>query len=206
MNFIKKMLACALVACAAVMPAAAQTENILGALGSILSNVTSKSDFDLSELEGTWTYSSPAVTMKSSNAASSIGGVGASALVENKLSTYYNKLGLNKTVLTVDKDMNFTLKANKITLKGTIERDGDEPTHLIFNFSAASKFSLGKVSAIASKSSATNTLSLTFDASKVISILDKVSSFTGNSTLQAVSSIVNTYDGIYAGAKFKKSK
>ena len=39
-----------------------------------------------------------------------IGGVGAATAVENQLSPYYGRLSFNKTVLTVDKDHNFTSK------------------------------------------------------------------------------------------------
>ncbi|MDO4320522.1 MAG: DUF4923 family protein [Bacteroidales bacterium] len=177
--------------------------NPFESLGNILSGLTSKSDFDLADLEGTWTYTSPAVTFKSDNAINKISGVAASAALENKIAPYYSRLGLNNAVVTIDKDCNFTIKLKAITLKGTVTRDeGAADGFLTFNFNAAGKIKLGKVSAMASKSG--NTLTLTFDASRVISVIDKVASITKNQTITTLSNLLNTYDGIYAGARLKK--
>ena len=97
-------------------------------------------------------------------------------------------------------DHTFTMKAKMATLKGTITQD--EKGELTFNFSALKKISLGKVSAKASK--AGSTLILTFDVSKLISLMEKVSSITGNSSVKALSKMLSSYDGLYLGFKLKK--
>ena len=129
-----------------------------------------------------------------------IGGVGAATAVENQLSPYYERLGFNKTVLTVDKDHNFTLKMGVLLLKGTVTKD-DTDNSLVFNFNAFGKISLGKVNANATK--AGKTLNLTFDATRLIQILTKISSKLNIQTLKAVSSILDSYEGIYMGFKLK---
>jgi hypothetical protein len=48
-------------------------------------------------------------------------------------------------------------------------------------------------------------LSVMFDVSKLQSLLSTMSSVTGNSTLSTVTSLLNSYDGICAGFKLKKS-
>lgn len=207
---MKKIIAVIMLLATVMVPAAelnAQSKkDALSALGGILSKVTSKSGFDLSELEGTWKYNAPAVTFKSDNAASAVGGVAGSAVIESKIGPYYKKIGLDKTVLTVDSAMNFTMKLRTVTLKGTISRQEGDDTHLVFNFSAMGKIKLGSVAAVATKSNLAGMLTLTFDASKLIAMLEKIAAFTKNSSLQTLSKLVSSYDGIYIGAKLKKQK
>ena len=120
--------------------------------------------------------------------------------IEGKIEPYYTRIGLTNLVLTVAEDHTFTMKAKMATLKGTITQD--EKGELTFNFSALKKISLGKVSAKASK--AGSTLILTFDVSKLISLMEKVSSITGNSSVKALSKMLSSYDGLYLGFKLKK--
>jgi hypothetical protein len=173
--------------------------NILNQISSAVSNYTASSNFDVNDLVGTWKYSSPAVAFKSESALSNIGGAAAATTVENKLKTYYNKLGANNVVLTVNSDLSFTMKMKFGSLTGTISKESDQ---LYFNFAAFGKYSIGKVGSIATKSG--STLNLTFDASKLISILKKVSSIANNSSLTAATTLLSTYDGIYVGFKLKK--
>ncbi|MDE6207932.1 MAG: DUF4923 family protein [Muribaculaceae bacterium] len=172
------------------------------AVGGILGNVLGNSKFSVDDLVGEWDYSAPAVTFSSDDALKKIGGAGASAVVEGKLKPYYEKLKFNKTTLTVDAEHNFELKLGSVPLKGKIEKDDKD--ELVFNFSAFGKVPLGKVSAHATK--AGNTLTLTFDATRLIQILTKLSSVLNISTLDTVSSLLNSYDGIYMGFKLKAKK
>ncbi len=193
------------IAAAAVLsPIAAKATSPLDMLGNIFNTVTSTDKFEVSSLAGTWSYQSPAVTFKSDNALSTAGGVAASATIESKLSPYYKRLGLNTMQFAFDAEGNFTLTVKKVTLKGTVTKNGDDGS-LTFNFQSSRAINLGHVSAKASKS-ATGVLTLTFDASRVISIVKGVASFTKNSSLQTISTLLDSYNGIYAGAKFKKSK
>lgn len=178
--------------------------NPFGGLGDLISGLTAKNDFDLKELAGTWVYSSPAVTFKSDNSLNRIGGVAASAAVEAKLAPYYQRLGLTSAVVTIDSEQNFTIKIKAVTLTGTITRDDDSGS-ITFNFSAKGKINLGKVSAMATKS-ANNVLTLTFDASRVITVVEKVATFTKNSSVTALSKLLSSYEGVYAGAKLKKQQ
>lgn len=175
---------------------------ILGAIGGLISNVTANNKFSVDDIVGTWNYTSPAVSFESDNALMKIGGAGAATAVEEKLSPYYNQLGFNKTVLTVEADHSFTMKLGLLSLKGTIEKD-ETDNGLVFNFSAFCKISLGQVKAHATKSG--STLNLTFDATRLIEILTKISSTLNISTLKTVTSLLDNYDGIYMGFKLKKA-
>ena len=177
--------------------------NPLDALSGIVSSLTSTSKFDIADIAGTWSYQSPAVSFKSDDALSKIGGVAAATALENKLAGYYNTAGLNTLVLTVNPDSTFTMKIKAINLSGNITKD-DEKGNLTFHFSAFGKINIGAVSAIAEKS-ATNTLTLTFDVSRVISILDKVGSAVKIQSITTITSLLKSYDGLYAGARLKKT-
>ena len=173
--------------------------NPLGAIGNAISNLTASSKFEIEDLRGTWVYSSPAVTFKSDNALQKVGGAAAATTIENKLAPYYQKAGITALKLTVDEKNNFTMQLKKGSLKGTVSKD--ENGNLQFNFNAFGKIKLGKISAYATKSG--KTLNLTFDVSKLISIVKTVSSVSGISSLNTISSLLSSYDGIYAGFKLK---
>lgn len=177
--------------------------NPLEALGGIVSSLTSTSKFEIKDLQGTWAYQSPAVSFKSDQALNKIGGTAASAALENKMAPYYTRLGLNTLVLTMDADGNFEMKIKTITLKGVAVKDSDSGA-LTFNFNAFGKTNIGKIAAEAQKS-ATGVLTLTFDVSRVIAIVDKIASVANLQSVSTLSSLLKSYDGIYAGAKLKKS-
>lgn len=175
---------------------------ILGALGSFVNNVTANKKFSVDDLVGDWSYTGPCVTFQSDNALMKIGGAGAATAVENKLAPYYNRLGFNKTSLTVDKEHNFVLKMGIITLKGVVEKDENEM--LVFNFNAFGKVPLGKVAANATKSG--SNLNITFDATKMVKILTTVASKLNSKSLNALTSLLDSYDGIFMGFKLKAAK
>lgn len=198
----KRIITLATVLSIALSPAMLEAINPLDALNGIVSSLTNTKNFEIADIVGTWEYQSPAVSFKSDDALSKIGGVAASTALEDKLVTYYNAAGLNTLVLTVNSDDSFNIKIRGISLTGTIEKADDGS--LVFSFSAFGKVNIGKVAAMAEKS-ATNTLTLTFDASRVISIIEKVADIAKIQTLQTLSSLLKNYDGLYAGARLKKT-
>jgi hypothetical protein len=174
--------------------------SLLGSLGQTIQNVTASSSFSLDDIVGTWNYSSPAVAFKSSDVLKNVGGAAVATQIENKLSSYYKKMGLTNVVLTVDSSYNFTMKLKLATLKGTIAKNDDGT--LTFNFSAFGTYTLGSVNSIATKSG--NQLNITFDAERLISIMQTISKVANNSTINSVMSLISSYDGIYIGFKLKK--
>lgn len=175
--------------------------SILNALGGIVSNATASDKFSVDEIVGSWKYSAPAIAFKSDNALQNIGGAAAATTIESKLEPYYKRLGFQKTSLEVAADHSFTLKLGVLTLQGTIEKDEQE--NLQFNFSAFGKVNLGSVDAKATKSG--DNLNLTFDATRLIEILTKISSKLNNSTLTTIANLLNSYDGVYMGFKLTKA-
>lgn len=172
------------------------------ALGSFINNTLANNNFTVDDLVGTWNYQSPGVTFESDNTLQNLGGAAAATALENQLEDYYRRLGFNRTSLVVTQDHKFTLKLGLVTLKGDIVKD--ESDRLVFKLNALGKVQLGSLSANATKSG--DTLKITFDATKLISVLNKVAGAVNNSTLSALSGILSSYDGVYIGFKLKAQK
>ncbi len=168
-----------------------------GLVGYISSAI--KGDLQYSELVGTWDYVAPAVTFQSDNLLKKAGGEVAAAKVESEMEPYYTKMGLNKLQMTFAEDSTFTMKV-RMTYKGTVSI-GDDGLYE-FDFKAFGKVKTGEMTAYMARSG--NNIKMTFDVSKLITIFEKVSSFTGNSTLKTLSSLLSSYDGLNAGWELKK--
>lgn len=194
-----------LTACAALSLAAfsASAVNPLDALGSIISSATSTTKFEIADIVGTWDYQSPAVSFKSDNALSKVGGMAGATVIEDKLAQYYNTLGLNTLVVVINDDETFSMKIKSISLSGSLSKD-DDGGNLTFKFNAFGKISIGSIAAKAEKS-ATSNLTLTFDATKLIAVAEKVSSIVKMESLSTVVNLLKSYDGLYVGARLKKT-
>lgn len=171
--------------------------DILGGLGNIL-GIT---DVTIADLEGTWNYSKPAVAFKSDNLLKKAGGTAAATVIEGKLAPYYQKAGLTALQLTVKSDSTFTMKMNKVTLNGSLEKDADG--NFVFNFKALGRVQLGHATSVITKTG--NNIEVTFDASKLVSLVSKIATISGNSTIKTVSSLLESYDGLNAGFQLTRS-
>ncbi|MCM1518622.1 MAG: DUF4923 family protein [Pseudoflavonifractor sp.] len=172
------------------------------ALGSFLGNLLGSGKIGVADLVGSWQYTSPAVTFKSDNLLKKAGGAAASAVVEEKLKEYYKKAGLDGMTLTVEADSTFTMKMKRVTVSGTIEKNADG--NFQFNFKIGKKIPIGNMTAYISK--AGDTVDITFDVSKLITLVDKIAAVSGNSTLSGISKLLNSYDGLCAGFTLKLVK
>lgn len=174
------------------------------AIGDAISGLLSNDNVSFDDLVGTWTYSSPAVKFKSSNLLKKAGGAAVTGTIENKLETYYKTAGLNNLTMTVNADSTFVIKVKSISLNGTITATGaKDGANFIFNFKAIKKISLGKMNTYISKSG--STIDVAFDISKLVSLLQKLSSVAGSKSISTVSSLLSSYDGVCAGFRLTKS-
>ena len=173
--------------------------NLLSGLGKTVGNMANTDNFELTKLEGAWKYSEPSVAFKSDDALKKIGGAAVATQIEQKIAPYYTKVGLNNSTLTFDKDANFELKFGKITLHGTVTRDGD---NLVFNFKSQRGTNLGKLNSVTTLG--LNQLNVCFDAQKFVNIISGISTLSGSSTLSSVTNVLKSYKGIYIGFRMKK--
>lgn len=210
MKSVKKLLAVALFILAASSSVlnAQNLKDILGGIGNgsgigtILDNVLGKSDVSVADLQGTWAYVEPAVAFKSDNLLQKAGGAAAATAIVNKIKPYYDRVGLDNMELTINADSTFVMKSGKAILKGDISKTADG--NFEFDFKALGKVKIGKMDATISKT-ATGNVSLTFDASKLITLVDRIASVSGVSSLKTVSKMLNSYDGLNVGFILKKT-
>lgn len=172
----------------------------LGSVGDVVQNLISTGNIEISDIVGTWEYSAPAVSFKSDNMLKKAGGAAASASVEKKLNTYYKYANIQSMKLEINEDSTFTMSLKRTSLKGDITKD--EEGNFFFNYKVAGRINIGTIQTYLAKSG--NTLDVTYDVSKLITIIEKVGTYTGNSTVKGVSSLLSGYDGITAGFRLKK--
>lgn len=177
-----------------------------GSLGSLISGVTSAlglgdSSASIDKLAGTWNYSGPAVSFKSENLLLKAGGAAAASTVESKIEPYYKAAGLDKLVLTIASDSTFTFKTSRATLSGTIVYNKDSKAYE-FAFKALKKIPVGSMTVYIQL--AGNDMQLTFDVTKLMTLVQRISAISGNSSLQGLSSVLNMYDGMTAGFDLKR--
>ncbi len=174
--------------------------NVIGEdAGDVVDNILKTDNLEVKDLEGTWKSSGPAVSFKSENVLEKAGGVAATTTIESKLAPYYKKAGLENVVFAFTKDgaVSVTLK-NGRTISGTVEKGEVEGT-MIFSFGIFNK--VGKLTAYVSKGTSLNIM---FDADKLVKLVTAIANYSKNTTLTSVSTLLNSYDGVYAGFKFTK--
>ena len=167
-------------------------------ISGLLNNVIGSGTFSKAELcAHTWKYSKPGCAFTSENLLAKAGGEIAASKVEEKLSTYYKKFGFNSsnTQFTFTTDGNFSAQIDGKPWQGTYTFD--EKTHAIHL-----KGLLLSASGYATKT--TNGISLLFDQKKLLNLIKMLSTFKGSSTLSAVGSIANSYDGMRVGFEMTK--
>lgn len=161
---------------------------------NLLEGVLTKSDITVADMAGTYTVDGSAVSFKSENALAKAGGVAASAAVEAKLDPYFKKFGLTGGEMQIGTDGSFTMYVKKIPLSGTIAKQSDGT--FLFTFKALNK-SVCSVNAYVQK--APGKLEVMFDATKMKSLLQFLSSLTNVSVAKTMTSLLDSYDGICVG-------
>lgn len=177
---------------------AATTTSIGSIISGLLNNVIGSGTFSKEDLcAHTWKYSKPGCAFTSENLLAKAGGEIAASKVEEKLSTYYNKFGFSSsnTQFTFTTDGNFSAQIDGKPWQGSYTFD--EKTHAI-----QLKGLLLSASGYATKT--TNGISLLFDQKKLLNLIKMLSTFKGSSTLSAVGTIANSYDGMRVGFEMTK--
>ena len=177
---------------------AATTTSIGSIISGLLNNVIGSGTFSKEDLcAHTWKYSKPGCAFTSENLLAKAGGEIAASKVEEKLSTYYNKFGFSSsnTQFTFTTDGNFSAQIDGKPWQGSYTFD--EKTHAIHL-----KGLLLSASGYATKT--TNGISLLFDQKKLLNLIKMLSAFKGSSTLSAVGTIANSYDGMRVGFEMTK--
>lgn len=168
-----------------------------GIIKGILDNVIGSGTFSKEDLCHTWKYSKPGCAFTSENLLAKAGGEIAAKKIEDKLESYYSKFGFNSsnTYFTFNTDGTFSAKLDGKSWKGTYTFD--EKTHAI-----QMKGLILSMSGFATKT--TSGISLLFESKKLLTLIKTLSSLSGNSTLSAIGSITDNYDGVRVGFEMTK--
>lgn len=167
-------------------------------INGILNNVIGSGTFSKQDLcAHTWKYSKPGCAFTSENLLAKAGGEIAANKVEEKLGEYYSKFGFSgsNTYFTFKTDGTFAAKIDGKSWQGNYTFD--EKTHAI-----QMKGLLLSMSGYATKT--TNGISLLFDQTKLLNLIKTMSALKGSSTLSAIGTIANNYDGMRVGFEMTK--
>lgn len=195
----------AIIGILSVMPFTASAQSlsdIFSKLGTVANNVLGSGKVTIADIEGQWAYVEPAVEFKSENMLKKAGGSVASTTVVDKLRPYYSKVGLDNMTLDVDSVGNFKMAVKKISFSGTVT-ERENAGEFVFSFKAMGKINTGSLEAYISKT-ALGQIKVTFDISKLITLINTMASLTGNSSMKTASALLNSYDGLTAGFALKK--
>lgn len=167
-------------------------------INGILNNVIGSGTFSKQDLcAHTWKYRKPGCAFTSENLLAKAGGEIAANKVEEKLGEYYSKFGFSgsNTYFTFKTDGTFAAKIDGKSWQGNYTFD--EKTHAI-----QMKGLLLSMSGYATKT--TNGISLLFDQTKLLNLIKTMGALKGSSTLSAIGTIANNYDGMRVGFEMTK--
>lgn len=167
-------------------------------INGILNNVIGSGAFSKQDLcAHTWKYSKPGCAFTSENFLAQAGGEIAANKVEEKLSEYYSKFGFSSsnTYFTFKTDGTFAAKIDGKSWQGNYTFD--EKTHAI-----QMKGLILSMSGYATKTA--NGISLLFDQTKLLNLIKTMGALKGSSTLSAIGTIANNYDGMRVGFEMTK--
>ena len=171
-----------------VLSGVANANTANGLLDMVIGNVK----LDQSSLVGTWVYSEPGCAFTSENLLAKAGGSVAATQVKQKLNTAYSQLGISNsnTYFVFNQDNTFEAKIKGIPMSGSYTFD-----------SSSSKLTLKTLllSTPAYVTRTTNGLSITMESKKLLTVLQTLTSVTGNSTLSAVGDLSKNFNGVRLG-------
>ena len=206
----KSILSCALLSCALLSscgfgttaPAVSQptttSSDVLGSiLGDIIGTVTGGM-MNQNSIQGTWSYTAPCVQFESENLLAKAGGAVIASKVESNLDSYYQKVGIKpgacKFVFGADNKLSMVIGGKTHT--GTYKFDANSKT-----ITMTGQFG-NNLTAYVSQNG--NLLGLTFDASKLLTLLTAYTANSASTQLSTIGSIAQNYTGMKVGFKFAK--
>ncbi len=172
----------------------AEAQDLKSVLSGVVKSVVGDKATTSTSIIGTWKYSAPCCQFESENRLADAGGKVAAAEVEEQLKTVYDKIGLGNCQFTFNEDESFSGSFGS----GTYTFDNDAKTITM-------KSKLG-IKTVAFVTVAGSSMSLTFDADKLIDLLKLVAGVASgiSSTLSIISSISDMYDGLNLGFELTK--
>ena len=179
---------------------AGTTGGAASALGSVLTNLLGGSSaVTASDLQGTWTYRKADCVFETQNLLLKAGGEMAAAKIESQLESQLGKVGITPGAcsFTFNSDGTYVATIGQYNLTGNYTLNTKSNT-LTMTYLAG----IGRISPKVVKTGAS--ISLLFEGDKLLSMVQKVGKLTSNSTVNSLSSLINSYDGMLVGMQLSK--
>ena len=179
---------------------AGTTGGAASALGSVLTSLLGGSSaVTASDLQGTWTYRKADCVFETQNLLLKAGGEMAAAKIESQLESQLGKVGINPGAcsFTFNSDGTYVATIGQYNLTGNYTLNTKSNT-LTMTYLAG----IGRISPKVVKTGAS--ISLLFEGDKLLSMVQKVGKLTSNSTVNSLSSLINSYDGMLVGMQLSK--
>ena len=200
--FVKNLCKAGLIICVLCVGAtSAQAQDWKSILSGIANTVTEKvTGVSTFSLEGTWNYVGPDCKFESENLLAQVGSEIAAQKVETEMSSILSKIGFKEGVSYVfNSDGTYTSTVNGRTTQGTYTYDSNTneltlKTTLGVTFNATVSRSVEN----------SNNISLLFNADKLMSLAQTVSSALKSSSTSTLSTILGQYDGMKIGFELTK--
>lgn len=176
-------------------------------LGDIVANLLGTDKVSEASIQGTWSYTQPAIVFESSNVLASMGGTAASNKIETSLQTQLNKIGFTagKIQINFGADNKGTVTVAGKNIPFTYSVEG---TDLTVTLGSTTFNKLSKSFKMNVKLTG-NELQIAMKADKlanfITSVLSKVGSASNSTALSAVTSMTKKIEGMYLGLKYKKN-
>lgn len=188
--FLKSLCVCLTLLAVSV---SADAQSLKSLLTSVAQSVVGDKTTTASSIVGTWSYSGPKCQFESESLLAEAGGTVAAEKVESELESVYSTIGLSSCTYTFGDDDSYSSTLGKVKSSGTYTFDDDAKTITM-------KTKLG-IKTVAYVTVTGSTMSLVFDADKLMSLLKTVAglSSSASTALSTISTIADEYDGMKLG-------
>lgn len=175
-----------------------QAQSIKDILSGVISNVVGDKTTTESSFKGTWKYNAPACEFESDNLLAKAGGTAAAEKVEKRVAPLLKSVGVNGIVYTFDGKGNYTSKIKKRVTEGTYKFDSKAKT-----ITFTPTIGMAYTAHVAVQGS---TMTLTFEADKLMTTLKTISNATSklSTTAALINTLMNSYSGMRVGFELKK--
>lgn len=175
-----------------------QAQSIKDILSGVISNVVGDKATTESSFKGTWKYNAPACEFESDNLLAKAGGTAAADKIEKRVAPLLKSVGVNGIVYTFDGEGNYTSKIKKRVTEGTYKFDSKAKT-----ITFTPTIGMAYTAHVAVQGS---TMTLTFEADKLMTTLKTISNATSklSTTAALINTLMNSYSGMRVGFELKK--
>ena len=175
-----------------------QAQSIKDILSGVISNVVGDKATTESSFKGTWKYNAPACEFESDNLLAKAGGTAAAEKIEKRVAPLLKSVGVNGIVYTFDGKGKYTSKIKKRVTEGTYKFDSKAKT-----ITFTPTIGMAYTAHVAVQGS---TMTLTFEADKLMTTLKTISNATSklSTTAVLINTLMNSYSGMRVGFELKK--